>query len=108
MAMEQRLCLRVADVRQIPDGGSKVIFFEQREVAIFNVRGRFYAVDNLCPHQKGPLSAGAVDGEVIVCPLHGARFDLKTGKGLAGPHRCDTRAYDMIVEGFDLKIVKLR
>jgi nitrite reductase/ring-hydroxylating ferredoxin subunit len=100
------ISVRVADVRQIAEGRAKIIFFDQKEVAIFNCNGEFYALENLCPHQKGPLSAGTLEGGAIVCPWHGARFELKTGKGLPGPHRCDARSYAVRVEGFDLRIVK--
>jgi nitrite reductase/ring-hydroxylating ferredoxin subunit len=105
MATEQ-VSVRVGDVRQIPHGSAKVIFFEQREVAIFNINGRFCALDNLCPHEKGPLSAGTVEGEVITCPVHGARFDLRTGRGLPGPHRCDVKAYAVEVKDFEVRLFR--
>jgi len=94
----------VAEIGQIKDGRSKVIFFNQKEVAIFNFDGNFYALENLCPHRKGPLSEGTIADGAIVCPWHGARFDLKTGTGLPGPHRCDVKSYAVEVEGTEIKI----
>ncbi len=96
--------VKVAEVAQIPEGGSKVIYFNRKEVAIFNCRGVFYAVDNLCPHRQAPLSAGRVEGEVVVCHWHGARFDLRTGKGLEGPHPHDIGCYRVKVEDGEVKL----
>lgn len=97
---------KVGDTAQIPEGRRKVIFYEQREVVIFNVNGSFYALENLCPHRKGPLSEGTIVDGTIVCPLHGARFDIETGQGLAGPHRCDLKTYPIEVDGSEISIVK--
>lgn len=70
-----------------------VLFFKGKEVAVFKVDDDYYGVDNLCPHRKAPLSTGEVVGHVVVCPWHGARFDLRSGKGLKGPHRADIGCY---------------
>lgn len=81
-----------------------MIFFENREVVIFNVKGDFFAVENLCPHRGGPLSEGEISGGVVTCPWHGARFDIKTGKGLKGPHRSNITAYQVKIAGTELKL----
>jgi NAD(P)H-dependent nitrite reductase small subunit len=65
---------------QIPPGGSKVVEIKEQVVAIFNMQGEFYALDNTCPHQGGPLGEGYLEeGGVISCPWHGWTFDVKTG-----------------------------
>jgi nitrite reductase (NADH) small subunit/3-phenylpropionate/trans-cinnamate dioxygenase ferredoxin subunit len=65
---------------EIPAGGSKVVQVRGLSVAIFNVAGTFYAVENTCPHQGGPLGEGYLEENgVISCPWHGWTFDLKTG-----------------------------
>jgi nitrite reductase (NADH) small subunit/3-phenylpropionate/trans-cinnamate dioxygenase ferredoxin subunit len=65
---------------EIPPGGSKVVQVRELAVAIFNVAGTFYAVENTCPHQGGPLGEGYLEENgVISCPWHGWTFDLKTG-----------------------------
>ncbi len=97
---------KVADVKQISEGRHKIVFFEQKEVVIFNLKGEFYALENLCPHRKGPLSEGIIVDDTIVCPWHGARFDIKTGRGLLGPHRCDAKIFQIAVEGSEIRIVK--
>lgn len=96
--------VEVADISQIKEGQRKVIYFRRKEVAIFNISGQFYALDNLCPHRGGPLSEGEVENFTVVCPLHGARFDARTGRGLKGPHRCDTRSYETRVIGSAIAI----
>jgi nitrite reductase/ring-hydroxylating ferredoxin subunit len=65
---------------EIPPGGSKVVQVRNLAVAIFNVAGTFYAVENTCPHQGGPLGEGYLEENgVISCPWHGWTFDLRTG-----------------------------
>ena len=66
-------------------GESRVVQVDGREVAVFNVEGRFYAVSNRCPHRGGPLVRGHLEGTAVRCPLHGWLFDLKTGQCLNQP-----------------------
>lgn len=75
----------VAPVEAIPPGSHQVVDVDGAQVAVFNLGGRFYAVEDLCTHDGGTLTGGAVDGEQIVCPRHGARFSIKTGAVLAPP-----------------------
>ena len=88
----------VARAEEIPPGASRLVNVEGKEVALFNVEGKFYAVGNRCPHRSGPLSRGRVEtvpvaeegqpqvappGTVVVrCPIHGWLFELETGKCL--------------------------
>jgi nitrite reductase (NADH) small subunit len=71
--------IKVAQTQDIPPGEAKVYYVRGREIAVFNIKGRFYAVDNLCPHQGGPLVAGEVKEEVVTCPWHKWQFHLPTG-----------------------------
>ncbi|RMD94266.1 MAG: Rieske (2Fe-2S) protein [Calditrichaeota bacterium] len=96
--------VKVAEVSQIKNGQNKVVYFYGREVVIFHVNGQFYAMDNRCPHQGGPLSEGEIENNVLVCPWHGARFDMTTGRGLPGPHKCDVRIYHVKIEDENIKI----
>ena len=75
----------VAPVEAIPPGSHQVVDVDGAQVAVFNLDGRFYAVEDVCTHDGGTLTGGAVDGEQIVCPRHGARFSIKTGAVLAPP-----------------------
>jgi len=70
----------VAPAREIPDGGARAFRVGRYEVAIFNVDGCFYAIENSCPHQGGPLAEGWLEGSMVTCPWHGWCFDVRTGK----------------------------
>ena len=63
----------------IPFREGRCVTVAGKELAIFNVNGRFLAIENRCPHKGGPLSDGIVAGTTVVCPLHGWRFDLESG-----------------------------
>jgi 3-phenylpropionate/trans-cinnamate dioxygenase ferredoxin subunit len=72
-------------------------------VAVFNVDGEFLAIDDLCTHDGGGLAGGAVEGDQVICPRHGARFCLRTGRALTPPayeavRRYVTRVNDGMVE----------
>lgn len=69
----------------LPDGSISLLDVDGTEVAVFNVGGRFYAIQDICTHDGGTLADGELDGFEIECPRHGARFDLRTGKVMAPP-----------------------
>lgn len=69
----------LAQTSQIPLNEGRAIAVEGREVAVFHLEDRFVTIDNRCPHKGGPLCDGIVAGSVVVCPLHGRRFDLDSG-----------------------------
>ena len=69
----------VAKVGEIPEGGVKVVRLEDQSVAVFHVGGEYFAMDDICTHDGGPLAEGALEGDVIECPRHGARFNVRTG-----------------------------
>jgi 3-phenylpropionate/trans-cinnamate dioxygenase ferredoxin subunit len=77
--------MTVAKVGEIPEGGMKVVRVDDDPVAVFHVGGQYYALSDLCTHDGGELSDGFLDGHVIECERHGARFDIRTGAVLAMP-----------------------
>ena len=88
---------------RIPPGDYAQIEIDAALVAVFNVDGRFYAIDDVCTHDGGELAGGAVEGDVVICPRHGARFCLRTGAALTPPayepvRTYETRVVDGIVE----------
>lgn len=89
---------RVASVTDIAEGGSKVVYYEGQQVALFNAGGRFYAIANRCSHASGPLADGRVDGEVVTCPYHDSQFDLNTGEPVRGPANRPLPAYRVRVK----------
>jgi 3-phenylpropionate/trans-cinnamate dioxygenase ferredoxin subunit len=69
----------VASIEQIPPGRSLVVTVAGKSVALFNVDGRIYAIDDACVHQGASLGAGKIDGKIVTCRAHGLKFDVTTG-----------------------------
>ena len=89
----------VAKVSDIPPGRVGVFHVGDREVAICNVDGEFYAIDDICTHDGGSLDQGELEGDEIECPRHGARFDVKTGAAVQLPAFEPVETYPVRVEG---------
>jgi 3-phenylpropionate/trans-cinnamate dioxygenase ferredoxin subunit len=96
--------VNVARRTDIPPGGKALAEVDGRPIALFNVDGCFYAIDDVCTHDGGPLAEGQLSGAEIQCPRHGARFDVRTGKALCFPafepvtcHRVEVRGDDIYV-----------
>ena len=89
---------RVADVSEVPDPGKLLVEVDGEVVALFHVEGRFYAIDDVCTHDGGPLVDGELVGYKIACPRHGAKFDIRTGAALSMPAVRPTRAHAVKVE----------
>lgn len=77
--------IRVAGVEDVPPGEARVVEAGGRLVALFNVQGSFFAIDNACSHRGGPLGEGDVDGAVVTCPWHAWRWDVRTGANVNNP-----------------------
>lgn len=77
--------VKVARASEIPLGKMKMVKLEGKEILIANVEGKYYALGNICTHRGGKLSEGTLQGTVVTCPRHGAKFDVATGKVISGP-----------------------
>jgi nitrite reductase (NADH) small subunit len=77
--------VRVAGAGEIGPGEGRVVEAAGRAVALFNVDGRYYAIDNTCPHRGGPLGEGDLEGAVVACPWHAWRWDVTTGANTNNP-----------------------
>ena len=77
--------VEVAAADEIAEGEVRTYEVEGERIAIGRANGRLHAVENVCSHDDGPLGDGAVDGYCIVCPRHGAKFDMRTGEALTMP-----------------------
>jgi NAD(P)H-dependent nitrite reductase small subunit len=77
----------VADAATFSPGHGRTVRAQGREIAVYNLDGQFYALDDQCPHRGGPLGAGTLEEGRVFCPLHGWSFDLKTGECLNVPER---------------------
>lgn len=89
---------RVAEVTRIPSGTAAVFDVGGKKVAVCNVEGAFYAVDNACSHRGGPLGEGSLHSTTITCPWHGAQFDVTSGQVLAPPASAGITSYATKVE----------
>ena len=92
---------------EIPDPGRELVEVDDRLVALFHVGGKFYALDDVCTHDGGPLGEGELDGFTIACPRHGAKFDIRDGRALTMPATQPTVAHEVKVEG-DEVFVRLK
>jgi nitrite reductase (NADH) small subunit len=72
--------IRLCSVDDVPPGTGLEVAVAGRIVAVFNVEGRFYALDGICPHAGGPLGKGRLSGTVVTCPWHGWQFDVASGQ----------------------------
>lgn len=94
----------VARVGDVPPGGAISVRVEGQAIALFNVEGRFFALADTCPHQGAPLSEGTVSGGHVICPWHGAEFELASGRVLSPPATTDVPAYPVHVEGEEIQV----
>src|ERR687892_2902186 len=90
----------VADVNGVPVGKMKHIEVGEKEILLANPEGRVYALCDRCSHMNAPLSMGTLNGKVVTCAMHGARFDVATGKKVAEPMALDPSKFpEPIPEG---------
>ncbi len=90
--------VKIAAVGDIAPGTGKVVQAGEKVLAVFNVAGTLYAVDNACTHVGGPLGRGRLTGTIVTCPLHGSRFDVTSGAVVGPPARRPVKAYPVRVE----------
>ncbi|MBI5669734.1 MAG: non-heme iron oxygenase ferredoxin subunit [Chloroflexi bacterium] len=98
--------ITVATADEIQPGERLVAEIGRRWVAIFNVDGQYYAIEDRCTHDDGPLAEGELYGCEIECPRHGARFDIRTGKVTAPPALVDVPTYAVRVVGNEIQVAR--
>jgi 3-phenylpropionate/trans-cinnamate dioxygenase ferredoxin subunit len=94
----------VAKASEIPDGRINVYEVEGVRVALCNVGGKFYAIDDVCTHDGGPLDQGVLEGNLVECPRHGAKFDVTNGRAVVLPAVRPVKTYPVEIEGDDVKV----
>jgi 3-phenylpropionate/trans-cinnamate dioxygenase ferredoxin subunit len=72
--------VEVAKIEELKSGTMKMVMAEGREILLARIADRYYATDNRCPHMKGDLSQGKLEGTVVTCPRHGSQFDITSGQ----------------------------
>ncbi len=83
----------VADEDELPDGERLFLEIDDEFIVVFNIAGELFAIEDSCTHDDGPIGEGELEDHQIVCPRHGARFDLKDGKVTSPPAVVDIQAY---------------
>jgi len=96
ITVAQRAALGEGDMLGVEAAGKPIV--------LYNIDGEIYATDNVCTHAFATLSDGWLDGDIIECPLHAGRFEVKTGKGLGPPIPCDIRTYPVQIVGEDIQV----
>ena len=96
--------VKVAKTDEISPGHGKLVEAGGKKIALFNVEGAFYAIDDTCTHVGGPLSERSLDGKEVTCPWHGAIYDVTSGKVLSPPAPQGVARYDVRVEGSDIEV----
>lgn len=93
--------IAVATASEIPDPSSMLVEIGERLVVLIHAAGHFYALDDICTHDGGPLSEGPIDADelTIACPRHGAKFDIRDGAARTMPATKPTRSHAVKVEG---------
>ena len=91
--------VHVAKVEDFPPGTVRTVEIEGTPIAVFNLDGYYYAIEDVCTHEAETLSDGEVEGEEIVCPRHGAHFSILTGRALSPPAYEPVTTFPVQVEG---------
>lgn len=90
--------VKVAKVNDVSVGTGKVVQAGGKTLALFNLGGTFYALDNRCTHVGGPLGEGAIEGNQVTCPWHGSVFNITTGEVVEPPARRPVATFPVRVE----------
>lgn len=96
----------VLKTKDLADGKMKAVNLGNEMVCIINLGGSFYAINNICTHEGGPLDEGTLDGFEVECPWHGAKFDIRTGEVKAPPAEQPVPTYQIKIQGDEILIRK--
>lgn len=94
----------VAKVSEIAPGTTRRVVVNSAEILLCNVDGKIYAIEDVCTHDGGPLDQGTLEGEHVVCPRHGATFDVRTGDALTLPAVVPLMTFDVNVDGDEIYV----
>jgi nitrite reductase/ring-hydroxylating ferredoxin subunit len=93
--------IRTAKVAEVPPGTIREFQVDGKAIALANVDGKFYAINNTCLHRGGPIGQGPLQGNVVTCPWHGWQYDVTTGKVVQNPS-VGVDCYPLEVRGEDI------
>ncbi|MFZ5912251.1 MAG: non-heme iron oxygenase ferredoxin subunit [Chloroflexota bacterium] len=89
--------VEIAPVSELPNGERLFVDIGDRPIVVFNIAGQFFAIGDVCTHDDGPLGDGDLEGFHIICPRHGAEFDVRSGKAVQMPAVVDIPVYPVLV-----------
>jgi 3-phenylpropionate/trans-cinnamate dioxygenase ferredoxin subunit len=98
--------IEVGPLEELPPGSSKIVAAGEQEICVYNLGGELCAIEDRCSHDDGPLCEGDFDAEegVVVCPRHGSRFDIRTGRPLTLPAFVPVAVFPVRVEDGIVKV----
>ena len=96
--------VKVAMTNELEPGQARLVEVKGKKVALFNVDGQFFALDNTCTHKGGPLAEGKCSGHEVTCPWHGATFDVRTGEVVGPPAQRAVACYGVRVTGTEIEV----
>ena len=96
--------VKAGTTEELQPGQGKLVTVSGKEIALFNVEGEYFAIDNICTHQGAPLCEGYLEGNEVTCPWHGATFDVKTGVVLSPPAYEGVACFQVRVTGSEIEI----
>ena len=94
----------VAKTIELQPGQAKAVQVKGQMIALFNLGGTYYAIDDTCTHEGGPLSEGEVEGTTVTCPWHAAQFNVTSGEVLSPPAPDGVKSYKVHVQGDEVKL----
>jgi len=90
--------VKIAETKDIPRNTMRIFKLKGLEMLLVNVEGEFHAFENRCPHMGYPLYFGSLDGKVLTCGFHYAKFDVETGKSLGAVTQKSLRMFDVKIQ----------
>ncbi len=96
--------VKVAVTDDIAPNQGKLVEVQGKKIALFNLEGKYYAIDNTCTHRGGPLAEGELEGDEVTCPWHGAKFKITSGAVLSPPAPQGVKSFPIRVTGNDLEV----
>ena len=96
--------ITVARIEEVAPGELRVVEVDDTRIAVFNLEGQCYAIEDVCTHDGGQLTGGVVEGDQIICPRHGARFCIRTGAALSAPAYEPTTSFPVRIHSDEVQI----
>jgi len=99
------LFVKVGTTQELePLEAGKLVEAPGQRIAIFNLSGKYWAIEDTCPHRGGPLSEGMLTEDEVICPWHGSRFKIKTGAVLTPPAQRNVKSFLVRIVGTDVEV----